>query len=994
MSQKNYDDSRGNFFLKMGAFLSKRFSLTLVLMGLATTVSLAQITIKGKVTDQADKSGMPGVTVQVKGTSTGTQTDLNGDYQIKAPNASATLVFTFVGKNSKEVVVGNQTIIDVELGDNTQVLGEVVVIGYGTQKKKDLTGSIVSVSSADFVKGQISTPEQLVSGKLAGVQITSNGGAPGAGSTIRVRGGSSLNANNDPLIVLDGVPLDNSTINGASNPLSLINPNDIETFTVLKDASATAIYGSRASNGVILITTKKGSKTGSPKVNFSTMVSSANPVKFVDVLSADEYRDLVNSKGNASMKALLGKENTDWQKQIYRNALTTDNNLSISGGLKGTPYRVSFGYLNQNGILKTSNMGRTSGSIGLSPTFFNKQLKVDINLKGVATENQFANQGAIGSAVSYDPTQAIYSGKETLGGYFEWLDPATGKPNTLATLNPLGQLMLKDDHSSVKRSIGNVVFDYKMPFLAGLRANLNLGYDISKSNGKIYIPEGVGMSFARGGQDKTYTQSKNNKTLEFYLNYVKEFTNSRLDLMGGYAYQDFLREETELDKNIKGDVFTDKTYKTQNTLVSFYGRANYAIMDKYLLTFTLRDDGSSRFAKANRWGLFPSAAFAWKINEEGFLKNNAAFSDLKLRLGYGVTGQQDVLGDYPYLPRYTGSQSTAQYQLGNVFYNTLRPEGYDANIKWESTTTANAGLDFAITKGRVSGSIDYYFRKTKDLLSIIPVPAGSNLTNQILTNVGNIENKGIEFTLNTTPIHSKDFNWDVSFNVTRNINKITNLTKVQNPAYQGILVGDIAGGVGNKVQIHTVGYPTNSFYVYQQVYDANGTPLEGVYVDKNGDGVSTPDDRYRYKSPQPSVYFGISSQATYKKFFAGIVTRASIGNYMYNNVNSSNGTFRLSSNAYLNNVTRNAIASGFGNSQYFSNYYIENASFFRIDNINLGYNLGKIIKNKVDATISANIQNALVITKYSGLDPEVSGGIDNNIYPRPRTFTLGINLGF
>ena len=857
MLQKNYDTMKEHVLSEVWAFMSKRLSLTLVLLGLASTISFAQITIKGKVTDQTDKSGMPGVTVQVKGTTTGTQTDINGDYQIKAA-ANGTLVFSFVGKNTKEVLVNNQSVIDVELGDDTQVLGEVVVIGYGTQKKKDLTGSIVAVTSTDFVKGQISTPEQLVAGKLAGVQITSNGGAPGAGSTIRIRGGSSLNANNDPLIVLDGVPLDNSTINGASNPLSLINPNDIETFTVLKDASATAIYGSRASNGVIMITTKKGSKTGKPKVNFSTMFSSASPTKFVDVLSADEFRDLVNSKGNSAMKALLGTANTDWQKQIYRNALTTDNNLSISGALKGTPYRVSLGYLNQNGILKTSNMSRTSGSIGITPTFLNNHLKVDVNLRGALTDNRFANQGAIGAAVGYDPTQPVYSGKDALGGYFEWLDPATGKPNTLASVNPLSQLLLKKDNASVMRSIGNVVFDYKFHFLPELRANLNLGYDISKSDGTVISPANVGLLYARGGQDKTYTQNKNNKTLEFYLNYVKELGKSRLDLMAGYAYQDFIREETELDKNIKGDVFTDKTYKTQNTLVSFYGRANYSVLDKYLLTFTLRDDGSSRFAKANRWGLFPSAAFAWKINEEGFLKNNAAFSDLKLRLGYGVTGQQDVLGDYPYLPRYTLSQTTAQYQFGNMFYNTYRPEGYDANIKWESTTTANAGLDFAITKGRVSGSVDYYFRKTKDLLSVIPVPAGSNLTNQILTNVGNIENKGIEFTLNTTPVHTTDLNWDISFNVTRNINKITNLTKVPTPDYQGVLVGNIAGGVGNTIQIHSVGYPTYSYYAYQQVYDASGKPLEGVYVDKNGDGKVTADDRYRFKSPQPSVYFGVS----------------------------------------------------------------------------------------------------------------------------------------
>ncbi|WP_207506842.1 SusC/RagA family TonB-linked outer membrane protein [Telluribacter humicola] len=970
-----------------------RASLILVLCGL-TNLALAQTTVTGKVTD-VDGSSLPGVTVLERGTFNGTQTDVEGNYSIAVKSDTAVLVYSFIGKTSKEVPVRNQATINVQLTDDTQSLNEVVVIGYGSQRKKDLTGSVASVSSEDFVKGQITTPEQLVTGKMAGVQITSNGGAPGAGSTIRIRGGSSLNANNDPLIVLDGVPLDNSGISGAANPLGMINPNDIESMTVLKDASATAIYGSRASNGVILITTKKGS-SGRPSINFSTQASVAQPVNTVDVLSADEYRDLINTRGNENMKSLLGTANTDWQQQIYRQAFTTDNNLSVSGSIKKLPYRVSLGYLNQNGILKTSNMGRTTASVGLSPTFFDSHLKVDVNLKGALTNNRFANQGAIGAAVFFDPTQPIYSGNETLGGYFEWLDPATGNPNTLATLNPLGQLMLRDDRSNVSRSIGNIVFDYKFHFLPELRANLNLGYDISKSDGTINVPSNVGMMFARGGQDNLYSQNKTNTTLEFYLNYVKELPgiNSRIDVMGGYSYQDFLRDSYTLDRNIKGDVFTDYFYKSQNTLVSFFGRANYSLLDKYLVTFTLRNDGSSRFAPENRWGLFPSLALAWRLNEEGFLKDVEAISDLKLRMGYGVTGQQDVLGDYPYLPRYTISQSNAQYQFGNTFYNTLRPEGYDANIKWEETETYNTGLDFALRKARISGSIEYYFRKTKDLLSVIPVPAGSNLTNQILTNVGNIENRGIELTLNATPVHTSDFNWDLAFNITRNVNTITNLTKVPNPTFPGILVGGIGGGVGNTIQIHTVGYPTNTYFVYQQVYDQAGQPLEGVYVDRNEDGQVTPDDRYRYQSPQPDFFLGLSSQFTYRKFFGGFVSRASIGNYMYNNINSTAGVFRVSSNAYLNNLGRNALASGFGNAQYFSDYYMENASFFRLDNLNVGYSAGKILNNRVTATVTANLQNVFVITKYSGLDPEVGGGIDNNIYPRPRTFTLGLNLGF
>ena len=970
------------------------YLLGLFILFFAISKTHAQKTIKGNVTDKADTSIMPGVTVMLKGSSVATQTDSKGNYTIQVPDVNAILVFSFVGKTPKEISVGNQSEINISLIDDTALLNEVVVIGYGSQRKKDLTGSVASVSSADFVKGQITTPEQLVSGKLAGVQITSNSGAPGAGSTIRIRGGSSLNASNDPLIVLDGVPLDNAGISGAANPLSLINPNDIETFTVLKDASATAIYGSRASNGVILISTKKGSK-GKTKVSFSTMVSTASAVNYVDVLNAQEFNDLVTKKGNSAQKPFLGKGNTDWQKEIYQNAFSFDNNFNISGAKGNLPYRISLGYLNQDGILKTSNIGRTSATINLNPTLLNNHLQVNINLKGSLIKNQFANQGAIGSAVFFDPSQNIKTGKETLGGYFEWLDPATGKPNTLAPLNPLSQLLLRDDRAEVKRSIGNIVLDYKFHFLPDLHANLNLGYDVSASDGTINVPQNVGLAFARGGENNIYDQNKTNKTLEFYFNYNKDLISigSRIGLMVGYSYQDFLRNNSNLDKNVKGDIFNDIFYKTQNTLVSFYTRANYSLMDKYLLTFTLRNDGSSRFAPGNRWGVFPSAALAWKISEENFIKKSTVISDLKLRLGYGITGQQDVNSDYPYLPKYTLSQSSAQYQFGSTFYNTLRPEGYDANIKWEETATLNAGIDWALKTARISGSIDVYNRKTKDLLSIIPVPAGSNLTNQILTNVGNIENKGIEFALNFSPIHTSTFNWDVAFNITRNKNTISNLSKVPNPNFLGVLTGGISGGVGNTVQIHTVGYPTNSFYLYQQVYNENGQPLEGVYVDNNKDGVVSKADLYRYKSPQPDYYFGVSSQLTYNNWFAGIVTRASIGNYVYNNVNSTAGTFRNSSVGYLNNVTRNAIFTGFENSQYFSDYYVENASFFRADNVNVGYNIGKI-KNKADATISLNVQNAFVITKYSGLDPEVSGGIDNNIYPRPRTISLGLNVSF
>jgi iron complex outermembrane receptor protein len=582
-----------------------RTAFVLVWLLVTFKIQAQDLTVSGTVKDESG-AALPGVSVLVKGTTRGTQTDVNGTYKISAAS-TATLVYSFVGMVSQEMGVGNRSTVNVALVSDTKALSEVVVIGYGSQKKKDLTGSIASISSTDFVKGNLVSPEQLIAGKVAGVQITSGSGMPGAGSQIRIRGGASLNANNDPLIVIDGVPIDNNGVAGAANALSFVNPNDIETFTILKDASAAAIYGSRASNGVILITTKKGRKGDDLKINFSSLVSYSQKTNKIGVLSADEFRAVVNQKGNADQKKLLGKESTDWQEQIYQGAVSTDNNLSFTGALKSVPFRVSIGYLNQNGILKTSNMNRMSGAIGISPLFFDNHLKVDVNLKVAKINNRFADQGAIATAVSFDPTQAVRGSSDKFGGYFEWLDPATGNPNTLAPRNPLGLLEQRSDMSDITRSIGNVVLDYKLHFLPALRANLNVGYDISKSEGKRAVPATAAAVFNRGGVDGLYTQNKSNKTLEFYLNYAQTIKGlGRVDIMGGYSWQDFLRDGTDLDKNLKGEIFNNTMYKTQNTLVSFYGRANVTVADKYLLTATLRRDGSSRFSPENRWGLFPS----------------------------------------------------------------------------------------------------------------------------------------------------------------------------------------------------------------------------------------------------------------------------------------------------------------------------------------------------------------------------------------------------
>ncbi|MDX2286497.1 MAG: TonB-dependent receptor [Bacteroidia bacterium] len=959
----------------------------------------AQITVRGTVRSTEDGTEMQGVSVLVKGTTTGVFTDQNGAYTLRVADGNAVLVFKYYGYMTREVTVGDQTTVDVSLELDVQTTSEVVLIGYGTQKKKDLTGAVVAITSKDFIQGNLNTPEQLIAGKVAGVQITSNGGAPGAGSRIRIRGGASLNASNDPLIVIDGVPVDNNGISGAANPLSLINPNDIESFNILKDASATAIYGSRASNGVIIITTKKGRTGDKLAVNYNAVFSLAQRTGQIEVLSADEFREVVNERGNAAQKALLGNANTNWQDVIFRDAFSMDHNVSLTGATKTMPYRLSVGYLNQNGILKTSNMQRTSAALGLTPSFFDDHLRVDINLKGAYLNNFFADQGAIGSAVAFDPTQPVNVQNE-FGGYFEWLDPSTGDPNQLAPRNPLGLLESRRDVSNVLRSIGNAQLDYRFHFLPDLRANLNVGYDISSGQGTRDIPANAAAAFARGGVDAEYDQSKINKTLDFYLNYARDIAaiDSRVDVMAGYSYQDFIRENTDIDLNLStpADTFTNSYYKTQNTLVSFYGRLNYTFKGRYLLTFTLRQDGSSRFSPENRWGLFPSAAFAWRVVDEAFLRNSSVVSDLKVRLGYGVTGQQDVFSDYPYLPRYTPSENNAQYQFGNNFYQTLRPEGYDANIKWEQTETYNIGVDFGFAQNRITGSVDYYTRNTKDLLSVIPVPAGSNLTNQILTNVGNIENEGVEVTLNFVPVQREKLNFTFGANFTYNQNTITNLTKVADPTFPGILVGGISGGVGNTIQIHTVGFPTAAFFVYRQVYDETGMPVEGLYVDENGDGRITPDDRYRYKSPEPNYFVGASAQLIAGNFSAGFVLRGSIGNYMYNNINSNQGVYRNVTNAsnFLANMTPSVLESGFSNNQFFSDYYIENASFLRLDNVTLGYNLGALLNGKLRAQVTAIGQNMLTITKYTGLDPEIAGGIDNNLYPRPRTLSLGINLTY
>ncbi|WP_346855868.1 TonB-dependent receptor [uncultured Draconibacterium sp.] len=984
--------------------IRKNLKVVLFLVALLSyTLSYAQVkTITGKVSDAGNGEPLPGVTIVVKGTTQGTITNFDGDYTIDVEEAQ-TLIFSFIGYTPQEVVVGSSSTINLQLAQSMENLDEVVVIGYGQVKKEDATGSVSAVSSADFNQGAITSPQDLVSGKIAGVQITNGGGAPGAGSTIRIRGGSSLSASNDPLIVIDGVPMDSEGVSGMRNPLNTIHPSDIETFTVLKDASATAIYGSRASNGVVLITTKKGRKGAGLKLSYNGFSSYSTPSGQIDVLSADQFREtVIAEKGSESTAAsLLGSTSTDWQDVIFEPAISHDHNVSLTGNIKDMPFRASVGYSDQNGILLNSSMERWTGSVGFNPSFLEDHLKLNVNLKGMVIDNNFSNQGAIGAAVSFDPTQSTYSASDKYGGFFTWTQP-NGDPNTLAPTNPMALIKMHDDQSTVKRVVGNAQLDYQFHFLPELKATLNVGLEYSDSEGTTIDDNDAPWTFGNGGgYYGEYTQEKKNELLDFYLTYNKELESleSNLTVMGGYSWQHFWRENYSFSRSgITNETINPENWDpTEYYLVSFFGRVNYTLKDRYLLTLTMRQDGTSRFSPDSRWGLFPSAAFAWRISEEDFFQSQSVLSNLKLRLGYGITGQQNIgSGDYPYLARYTYSLNNAQYQFGDQYYQTIRPEGYDSEIKWEETTTMNVGLDYGFLNDRITGTVDVYKRVTNDLLNFIPVPAGTNLTNMLLTNVGDLENRGFEFSVLGRIISKEDLSWEVGFNATYNKNEITKLTATDDPDYLGVETGGISGAVGNNIQIHSVGYPANSFFVYEQVYDEVGKPIQGLYVDRNGDGQITGDDRYRYKKAAPDWFMGFDSKVNWKNWDFGFAGRINLGNYVYNNVWSSNGSLNnlyWSSN-YLLNVNQNALETNFQNPQYFTDYYVKNASFLRLDNITLGHSFKNLNNNKMSIRLYGTVQNVFVVTDYKGLDPEVSNGIDNNIYPRPRTFMMGLSIDY
>jgi TonB-linked SusC/RagA family outer membrane protein len=977
------------------------FMLTFGLM-MSLVVLGQQVRVSGTVTDAADKETLPGVNVVVKGTLTGAITDVNGGYSLMASPGDV-LVFTFIGYLPQEVTVADQTVINVAMRTDVQALDEVVVIGYGTVKKSDATGSVAAISTKDFNKGAITSPQDLLVGKSAGVVITTNGGAPGSGATIRIRGGSSLNATNDPLIIIDGVPIGNGTVSGNSNILSFINPNDIETFTILKDASATAIYGNRASNGVIIITTKKGTAGSKLSVSYNGNVSVANAIAFVDVFSGDEIRKMAYDKAETLFGIdnldLLGTQNTNWQKEIFRTAVSHDHNLSLTGSVKNLPYRFSVGYTDQNGILKNTDMQRITGSISLDPTFFNDALKVNINLKGMNTHNNFGDSGAIGSAVNMDPTQVIMDGNEASAGYFQWANYGAN----LGTANPVEQALEADNRSVVNRVIGNIQFDYALPFLPELKANLNLATDYTEGVGHNNRP-GTSPSVLTAplyGRLTDYSSKFYNNLLDFYMNYNKELSGikSVVDITAGYSWQHFKREGDNYSRGIIDAWHTyyqksdSSSYINENYLVSFFGRANYYLMDRYLLTGTVRYDGSSRFAKGNHFGLFPSVAFAWKISSEPFMASVKAVSNLKLRLGWGITGQQSIGSEYPSQALYRESSEGSYYMIGGKYIPTLRPDAYDPDIKWEETTTQNIGLDFGFVNDRITGSIDVYKRVTDDLLNTVTISSGSNFSNTLTTNVGSLENNGAEVTLNVIPVSTNDMTLTIGINASYNKNEITKLLLTDDPEYIGVLYGDAFTG---QKQVTRVGYPAYSFFVNKQVYDQAGNPIEGLYVDLSGEGgVVNGDnaDKYIYHNPVADYLIGLSGRFEYKNFDLSASARASIGNYVYNQVAAGASFDQMQQIGYWKNFTRALAETNFVKRQFTSDYFVENASFLKLDNISAGYRFDNIM-GSVGARVSFTVQNALILTKYSGLDPEVDGGIDNNFYPRPRTYMLGIGLSF
>ena len=1006
------------------------------MLGLFLSVSaFAQSTITGQV---KDATGEPviGASVLINGTSNGTVTDLDGNFSVNV-QPGATLTISYIGFQKQQVAATNGMVITLQ-EDQAQQMNEVVVIGYGAVKKSDLTGSVTALKPDSKNKGLVVNAQDMLAGKVAGVSVTSDGGTPGGGANIRIRGGSSLNASNNPLIVIDGVAMDQTGIKGVSNPLSLVNPQDIESFNVLKDASATAIYGSRGSNGVIIITTKKGRRGLQVSYNGSFTVSRNS--KNLDVLSADEYRSLIAKKFGTDLYTLdsngnkvptaysrLGSANTNWQNEIFRTALSHDHNVAVSGQVADwLPYRVSAGYTNQQGIIKTSNFERFTGALTLNPSFLNDHLKVTLNAKGMWTKNRYADGEAIKAARQFDPTQPVYaSGYENFGGYYQWLDDGTALndsswPKTyysLATKNPVSILNLKNDRAISRDFLGSADVDYKVHGFEDLRFHVTAGVDVAKGRQVTDVDPASPQAIYYGSYGWE-SQLKRNMQLSAYAQYYHDFNDkakNHFDIMAGYEWAHFWHNtknaywsyypSTNGDATLAGKQrnYTPYYYATENYLVSFFGRANWSLMDgRYMVTATVRNDGSSRFKE--HWATFPSFAFAWRINEENLFKKIDWLSDLKLRLSWGMTGQQEGIGDYNYFAIYEMNTGNESYYPIAGDGSLARPKAYDPNLKWETTTSYNVGLDWGILKQRLTGSVDWYYRKTSDLLNNATVPAGANFRNQVMSNIGSMYNMGVETSLHWLAVNAKDFNWTMDYNFTYNYNKITNLNGGNDPDYF-VPTGGISAGTGGNIQAQHVGNAVNSFHVFQQAYDKNGKPLEGVVVDRNGDGKITDADKYYYKAPAAPVTMGFASRFEYRNWDLGFALRASLGNYVYNDAfastsNMSNSEIYVKSK-YLVNRPTDVVADNWLSSETTStqtDYWVQNASFLKMDNVTLGYSFANLLKqgswNGITGRIYGTVNNVFCLTKYKGLDPEVFNGIDNNLYPRPISFILGLNLNF
>ena len=960
---------------------------------------MAQVKISGLVVDQ-EHEPVIGATVLVKGTTIGTSTDLDGKFVLSVPKSNSLITVTYVGCKPVEIAADSPLLASgIVLHEDAEILGDLVVIGYGTVKKEDATGSVAAIRPDDFNKGNRTSVQDAMVGKIPGVNVVSSGGAPGSGATVRIRSGASLSASNDPLFVIDGVPVDNSTIEGGSNLLAGINPEDIESFTVLKDASATAIYGSRASNGVIVITTKKGSDK--VKVAYSGTFALSQRTKTLDVLTADEFRQIVPGITGVPSDAVYGTADTNWQDEIFRTAFGTEQNLSVTGKIDPilTPFRVSVSYANQDGIIRNNNYQRVNAALSLTPSLLDNHLNISLNGKVSWERERKVDESVIGNAISYDPTRPVRT-DDTTGpglGYYIWKNG--NSPMAIQTDNPVAMLELDDRVNKVFRSIGNAQFDYKVHRLEDLSFNLNLGYDVLNSNYDRYVPEFAGMMYTGNqkdgtGLDETGHQQKRNYLLDFYANYKHTWADRHdFSAMAGYGWQHFWKKYNRTQNDPEGnELNTPKHYESEYYLVSFYGRVNYGFDSRFLLTATLRSDASSRFSKKNRWGLFPSVALAWRLINEPFLRDQNTLSDLKLRAGYGVTGQQDIIDDYPWMTTYSISYPESSY-LFDEWYHTYRPNGYDNDIKWETTTTWNVGVDWGFINNRINGSVDYYKRFTKDLLNTINVPAGVNYAPVLTTNIGSMENQGVEIAVNAIPVTTRDWEWTIGFNYTWQQSKITKLNVIDSEN-NFVNTGAISG-TGKTVQVFMVDKTPYTFYLAKQAYDDNGKPIEGMYVQPDGSLSSTETKYAGDKSALPTSLLGFNTRLSFRNWDLAIAGHGAFGNYVYNYVRANQYMQQAySDQGSFSNLLKSTVETGFDNQQLYSDYWLEDGSFFRIDNITLGYTFPRLWNSSSSLRITLGVQNVCTFTKYSGVDPELYSGLDRDVYPRPRTYTLGLKLLF